>query len=221
MNGQRFGSVAEVLAWIRANDPAFYVYVIRKPDGEPFYVGKGKGRRVAVHEEHARTKRRSKKLSVIRGIWNLGMQPIYELAVACETERAAADMEVKLIGAFGRKDKGLGTLLNLTDGGEGVSGLQHSLDSRERMRTAAERTRELRSQRMRERRNSPEFIERWKAAEAVRLANSAAAMRTEAHRAAKSEQMLKLLKENEALLERRREQLRAVRPSGQCVSRNH
>jgi len=119
----------------------FYVYLYLDPrkmgeyrygDGvysfeyEPFYVGKGKDGRKTDHLNEAKrnyTEGNQLKLNVIRKIWKEGLEPIIIVYKDNLTEdEAIHQFEIPMIAAIGRRDKGLGPLTNLTDGGEGVSG---------------------------------------------------------------------------------------------------
>jgi hypothetical protein len=102
----------------------FYVYVLLRPDGQPFYVGKGLGRRVFQHEMEARnTTLRTHKLNVIREILRAGGSIAYAVPHFCDDETQAHAFEVALIAKLGRHDHRRGPLTNQTDGGEGVTGL--------------------------------------------------------------------------------------------------
>jgi hypothetical protein len=94
----------------------FYVYVLARPDGTPFYVGKGKGRRVHDHEMYARSRCGCHKCNIIRKIWRNGGQVQKYIVFETEDEREAFMYECEMIALYGR-DK----LCNLTDGGEGGS----------------------------------------------------------------------------------------------------
>ena len=112
----------------------FYTYVYFDPtrNNEPIYVGKGCGNRCQTHlkreDKHQFTYR-------LRKIRNAGLKPIivknYEV-----DEDTAIEMEKFWIAIFGRKDLGLGPLLNLTDGGVGNSGYQVSDETKEKLREA-------------------------------------------------------------------------------------
>jgi len=101
----------------------FYCYVYRDPsrNNEPIYVGKGHGRRAQYHlsrkDHHPLTHRIKKMLE-------LGVEPDIEIIEALDEDHAFF-LEVVLIDMFGRRDIGKGSLLNLTDGGEGPSGVVH------------------------------------------------------------------------------------------------
>lgn len=113
----------------------YYVYVYFDPskDLEPFYVGKGKGNRSHGHltrvDTHPFTHR-------IQKMARQGVIPIIERYEGL-SEEAALSLEVALIAEIGRKDLGKGTLLNLTDGGEGSSGLIHTKESKEKISKAS------------------------------------------------------------------------------------
>lgn len=92
----------------------FYVYVHRKAaTGEIFYVGKGKDDR-AWDSKYDRSKH-----------WNYVVNKhglIVEIIQSGLREWYAFELEIELIALYGRKDLNLGTLINKTDGGEGVAG---------------------------------------------------------------------------------------------------
>ncbi len=93
----------------------FYVYVWRRPSGEPFYIGRGCGRRAKS------TQRRNTVFkNIVAKIRATGTDPKVERIVEGLTEREAFDLEVELIAEY-RLMKDGGTLSNLTYGGEGAS----------------------------------------------------------------------------------------------------
>jgi hypothetical protein len=111
----------------------FYVYVLHRPDGTPFYVGKGIGDRVLQHEAEARnTLRLTHKLNLIRSLHRGGQSVCYRIDGFFETEAEAHARERLLIQTIGRHDLKLGPLTNQTDGGEGTS--NPSDESRQRRR---------------------------------------------------------------------------------------
>ncbi|MEH2471402.1 putative GIY-YIG superfamily endonuclease [Nitrobacteraceae bacterium AZCC 2161] len=115
---------ASVSAALNSEAKRFYVYVLTRPDGTPFYVGKGLGRRVFAHEaEAANTTLKTHKLNVIRAITKNGGTLQYALPHFCDDEGEAHRLEIELIKHIGRHDLKTGTLTNQTDGGEGVTGL--------------------------------------------------------------------------------------------------
>lgn len=111
----------------------FYVYIYRDPtSGQPFYVGKGKGPRYSRHlkrqDKHPLTQK-IQKLSA------LNEEPRIDV-IEMPSEGFALRAEEFLIAYFGRKDLGLGPLLNLTDGGEGSSGIKMSQATKDKLSLA-------------------------------------------------------------------------------------
>lgn len=208
-------SLADSLSTIKASSLKFYVYVMKHPDGTPFYVGKGHCRRIAVHEEHAKTKKRSRKLSIIRGIWNDGHSVEYEIIGFYSLEPDALSAEEKLIAKFGRRDLSNGCLANATNGGEGVSGHIHTDDARIKMRKGiltGTFPPEARSLAMKKLIADPEFQNRKKASEVLRVAKISAHQKSEGNRIAKSAQMKQILSTNHDLRDKRVAHLRSVAP---------
>lgn len=127
----------DVMATIRASDKPFYAYILRKPCGAPFYVGVGKGDRLLDHERDARLPhKRGRKISTIRAIHADGLSVRYEAASFHSDWHSAAAEEVALIRQIGRKDRGIGPLCNLTDGGEGAPGAVRSQAARDAVSAA-------------------------------------------------------------------------------------
>jgi len=91
-----------------ASSPEFYTYAyLRKSNGSPYYIGKGKGRRAFVkHKGVSTPKDKSKILFLKENI----------------TEEEAIKHEIYMISVFGRKDIRTGILLNRTNGGDGIFG---------------------------------------------------------------------------------------------------
>jgi hypothetical protein len=124
--------VAVVRSQLRGSKP-FYVYVLHRPNGEAFYVGKGVADRILHHEAEARnTSRLTHKLNVIRSIQRAKTRIHYRLDSFYDDEVEALARERYLIRTIGRHDLRLGPLTNQTDGGEGTS--NPSEESRQKRR---------------------------------------------------------------------------------------
>jgi len=112
----------------------FYVYVYYKPNGTPFYVGKGKGKRYLSHLQEAKKEITSDcnrlKISTIRKILRSGQEPIIKVINVNLEENNAFELEEYLISTIGRIDLGTGPLTNLTKGGDGTSGHTHTEESK-------------------------------------------------------------------------------------------
>lgn len=101
---------------------SFYVYVLFRPNGFPCYVGKGTGNRWCDWDRGGNPH--------LRNIIAKAGGKLPSVIVRDDlTEAESFAVEVALIAAIGRKKDG-GPLVNLTDGGEGVSGLRHSVETR-------------------------------------------------------------------------------------------
>lgn len=96
---------------------SFYVYIHKKKTtGEVFYVGKGKNWRATNKTQRNKFwKRIVQKHGLIVEIVEKDIQEWY-----------AHELEKSLISYYGRRDQGRGTLVNLTDGGEGSEGYKHT-----------------------------------------------------------------------------------------------
>lgn len=91
----------------------FYVYVHRRAtDGRVFYVGKGCDRRAFSKRRTTHWKRIAEKYGYIVEIVQDGMQEWWAFELECE-----------LIAYYGRDN-----LCNMTDGGDGLSGMKFSED---------------------------------------------------------------------------------------------
>lgn len=110
-----------------ANEPNFYVYAIFRPDGRPCYIGKGCGPRWTRHEWRS-TNPHLANIVRLAG----GTLPKIKL---CEglIEQEAFDIEIMIIRLIGREIHG-GPLVNMTDGGEGVSGYKRTPEDNEKSR---------------------------------------------------------------------------------------
>lgn len=106
---------------------SFYVYVLRRPCGTPFYVGMGSGNRIDRHEVRARQGEKSHRANIIRKIWGAGGSIGKEIVARYADDKAAKAAERELIAMLGRADCGAGPLVNRTDGGDGVTGWSNEM----------------------------------------------------------------------------------------------
>jgi hypothetical protein len=96
----------------------YYVYALTRPNGSPFYIGKGQGKRILQHDYEARKGHQCHKCYLIRKLWRDGQTFGRAILFRTTNEQDAFDMERQLIAVIGRNN-----LTNLTDGGEGTSGM--------------------------------------------------------------------------------------------------
>lgn len=110
---------------IAANDNnfGFYVYLWRQANGQPFYVGKGKGKR--AYDVYDRS-------DEFKAVYAKGGCTV-EIVDWFIHESQALAYEVELIELYGRRDHG-GVLVNKTDGGDGCVGHIKSAETIEKWR---------------------------------------------------------------------------------------
>lgn len=112
----------------------YYVYILARPDGSVFYVGKGSGKRIHQHEQEAERGCSCHKCNVIRKTWRSGSEIQKSIVFHTDSEQAALSYEIELIRYYGREN-----LTNLTDGGDGASGRAISEEGRLRIGEANRR----------------------------------------------------------------------------------
>jgi len=106
----------------------FYVYLHCKPDGVPFYVGKGYGYRYKLHPSLRAYNKHHRSI-----VAKYGKENIIIEVTPCADEQEALELEVLFILSL--RDSGV-ELCNYTDGGDGVSGYRHTAEANERNRQA-------------------------------------------------------------------------------------
>ena len=97
---------------------------------EPFYVGKGNGSRDINHMKQYRLNKKSYLSNKIKKIIRGGSNPYIIRIYENLSESDSLKFEKILISSIGRVSLETGTLVNITDGGEGTSGLKHTKESR-------------------------------------------------------------------------------------------
>ena len=102
----------------------FYTYLHCRPDGMPFYVGKGHDSRRRKRSHEFKSDRNQYYQNIIA---KHGAENIVIWKLDCDSEQAAFTLEKYLIAHYRR----IGAkLCNLTDGGEGPSGYIQSEETR-------------------------------------------------------------------------------------------
>jgi hypothetical protein len=97
----------------------YYTYAYLREDRTPYYIGKGQGNR-AYKKGKGEVKLPKDKSRIIFLKQNL-------------TEEESFKHEKYMIAVFGRKDNGTGILRNMTDGGDGPSGLIFTEEHRKKL----------------------------------------------------------------------------------------
>ena len=119
---------------------SYYVYELRRPNGKPFYVGKGTKSRISFHEWNAKNGGKGYLCNVIRKIVASGGKIIKVKVKDGLSDAEAKSFERELIAMYGRVDRG-GILVNMTDGGDGCEGFTHDLVSKMKLSEAWDKRR--------------------------------------------------------------------------------
>ncbi len=93
--------------------PKNYVYIWKRHDGTPFYVGLGR------NDRYKNLRRRNAHvLNVVRKMG--GIENVPKEIIEVDSWETGCKLEIELIDKFGRSDLKKGALTNKTDGGEGT-----------------------------------------------------------------------------------------------------
>jgi NUMOD3 motif len=117
-----------------SEDRKFYVYGLFRDQErtDPFYVGKGHGDRINYHQrllEKGKRVNHHKNNTIRQCLKRFDCVPRDVFARGL-SESEAFDLERRLIAKWGRRDKGTGSLTNMTDGGEGTAGCIYTAEQR-------------------------------------------------------------------------------------------
>lgn len=102
---------------------SFYAYIHCKPDGTPFYVGKGGETRVSFKKRY----HNNHHTNILN---KYGEENILVGKMECSTEEIAFDLERGLIKRLRKMSV---NIVNLTDGGDGAKGAVRSAETRAKM----------------------------------------------------------------------------------------
>ena len=95
----------------------YYTYAYLREDGTPYYVGKGKDKRINDAQHNINLPPKERRLFLKKNL----------------TEQKAFEHEKYMIAILGRKDLGTGILYNRTSGGEGGSGVVMNDETRRKI----------------------------------------------------------------------------------------
>lgn len=123
----------EEAAMTKEQSSKFIVYELCYPEGEPFYVGKGRPTRPRRHINGARRGEDSHKDRIIRKIERQGNAVAIEIVLETDSNDEAMAEEVRRIACY--RSAGI-ALTNKTDGGEGNLGWHPSAEARAKVGAA-------------------------------------------------------------------------------------
>jgi hypothetical protein len=122
-----------------------YVYELRHPEtNNVYYVGKGNSRRSRYNDHvneayrliDGRKVQNNIRAGKTRKLIEQGLAPLFVKVFETLNENTAFEKEIELILHYGRININTGTLSNLTEGGEGVSGWEHTDEAKAKISKA-------------------------------------------------------------------------------------
>jgi hypothetical protein len=124
-----------VYVYLDQRKPGIWSYEDKIFEFQPFYIGKGTGKRETIHTTPSMLKIKSFKTSVIKSIISETNELPMHYRVYDEIDQTTAvDLEIKMIKHFGRRDIQTGILSNCTDGGDGTNNLSKEKRNRKALR---------------------------------------------------------------------------------------
>jgi hypothetical protein len=121
-----------VYVWLDPRKPGKYKYGKYRFSFKPFYVGAGKGKRFKnFFDTNARTKKVFNYAKEIRK--ETKRNPISEILHSNLTKEESFFYEKLIISTIGRQYNNSGVLLNITEGGIGIKGYNHTADTKKKI----------------------------------------------------------------------------------------
>jgi hypothetical protein len=117
-----------VYCYLDPRKPGIFLFDNFKFDYEPIYIGKGKPNRPQRHLTLYKTNN-NRFYSKLQSIIESGLTPEYKIIKSDLTEEKSFEYEKYFIELIGRIENN-GTLTNLTNGGEGMSGFKFTNESK-------------------------------------------------------------------------------------------
>lgn len=122
-----------VYVYLDPRKSGLFIYDEYRFNYEPFYIGKGCNKRCDEHLRESSLKEKSFKNNKINKLLKLGLEPIILKVSENLFEIDAFELEIKIIKKIGRFNLNKGPLTNLTDGGDGISGLIKTKEHRKKL----------------------------------------------------------------------------------------
>ena len=189
----------EIKRVIGSRSKEFFTYLLLRPNGLPFYVGKGKSNRLFSHERAAKnTSINTLNLNTIRKIIRNNNEVKYYISKFSKSESEIFQMEKRLIAYYGRRDiDERGILSNRALGGEGLSGY---VPSEEQKRVQSSSLKQWHKTHPEFGKTQGEFMKKWIEGHPEEFSRgrekSNKILRTQEYRSAQSERLIKYFEEN-------------------------